>query len=46
MAKIDPQDPRTWPRDYRGCGICNKFGSTNHNEVKKHLKKVHGKTVK
>lgn len=43
--KIDPNDPSTWPNDYRQCGFC-KFGSRNHDEVKAHLEKVHGKTVK
>lgn len=46
MKKIDPNDPATWPKDYRQCGICEKFGSRKPKEVKQHLKKVHGKTVK
>ena len=44
--KIDPKDPATWPDDYRGCGVCNNFGSRDKNEVKKHLKDEHDKTVK
>jgi len=43
--KIDPNDPRTWPDDYRQCALCN-FGSRNEKQVKKHLKDEHGITVK
>ena len=46
LKKNDPTDPATWTKKYRGCGICDKFGSEKPAELKEHLKKVHGKKVK
>ena len=39
--KIDPEDPTTWPDSYHGCGVCDKFGSTDLQEVLRHIKRDH-----
>jgi len=43
--KNDPNDPSTWSKKYRECGVCNKFGSEDMAKLKEHLLKVHGKIV-